>query len=233
MRLAIILTGHIRTWEKTKDSFVKSFSKFNPDVFLTTYDKKYGFAPYIRDLTKYYEDEDISEEQIRTMFDGINLVNLTVDSSEEMDKYIDKIKDDIKIKYENIASFYPQFYKLRREFDVLREYEKLHNFNYDVIIKTRCDLVYNDFGAELTPNNVLIDKGNVFPNDVILISTRNNMEKIIKFIPDEFFNPKNLSLSGQWPPHSIVNAAFQNANLIPVQLDIVDYVARMNLNQKY
>lgn len=233
MRLAIIITGHIRTWEKTKDSFVKSFSKFNPDVFLTTYDKKYGFAPYIRDLTKYYEDEDIGEDQIRAMFDGINLVNLTVDSSEEMDKYLDKIKDNIKIKYENIASFYPQFYKLKREFDVLREYEKLHNFNYDVIIKTRCDLVYNDFSADLTPNNVLIDKGNVYPNDVILISMRNNMEKIIEFIPNEFFNPKNPNLSSQWPPHSIVNAAFQNANLTPVQLGIVDYVARMNLNQKY
>jgi hypothetical protein len=233
MKIAVILVGHIRTWEKTKDSFIKAFGKFNPDVFVTTYDKKYGFAPYIRDLTKYYEEEDISEEQLRSMFDGINLINMTVDKMTDMDAHIEQIKSDIKIEYENIASFYPQFLKLKREFDVLAAYEEKNNFKYDVIIKTRTDLAYKEFNAELSPNNIIVDRGNVFPNDVIFMSMRDNMEKVINFLPNEFMNPIYPEESGRWPPHSILFASCKNAGLRIDTAEIVDYVARMNLNQKY
>lgn len=232
MKIAIILVGHIRTWEHTKHSFDQTFGKFSPDLFITTYDKKYGFAPYIRGLTNFHGEEDITSEQIRSMFLEFNVVDLTVDSAEDMDRHLNEIKDDIKIKYDNIASFYPQFLKLKREFDILKEHEEKNGFKYDAVIKTRCDLVYKDFKGSLHANSVIIDRGNVFPNDVIFMATRDNVEKIVNFLPEEFFAPKYES-SGSWPPHSILNSAFRNANLIPEQLEIVDYVARMNLNQKY
>ena len=37
MKIAIILVGHIRSWEKCKQSFIDLFNKYDPDIYIYTY----------------------------------------------------------------------------------------------------------------------------------------------------------------------------------------------------
>jgi len=71
MKTAVLLVGNVRTWEKCKDNFVEVFGKYNPDIFLATYDTRYGYHPAVRNRIGYYDDEILSRKEIADMFKGL------------------------------------------------------------------------------------------------------------------------------------------------------------------
>src|SRR3989344_5660712 len=82
---AILLIGHLRTWEYCKKSFVASFSNEPCDIFLSTYDKQYGYHPYIQQTLKFFDDHYLTERDIESSFKGLNLVEYLVESQDMVD----------------------------------------------------------------------------------------------------------------------------------------------------
>ena len=95
MRIAVLLVGHVRTWEKTILSFKNKFNPVNGqntyDFFINTYDIKYGYHPHIRGCLNYWEDEFTSlNEETKAMCKSIVI--------ETEDQFDDEMKD-VKIRY--------------------------------------------------------------------------------------------------------------------------------------
>lgn len=234
MKTAIILLGHVRTWEKTKDSFVSTFSHLNPDVFVSTYDRQYGYHPYIRGLTNYHSDEVLTEDQITNLFSGISdNIFLDITEAEMMDKFISQQQVLIHPEMKGIESSMSQFIKMKHAVDNLIEIEKEKNIKYDCIIKTRCDILYEDgLNFSVNDNEVLVDSCNVFPNDCFIMAKRNSFIEISNFMVDEFYKFTNPT-SNQNPPHIMLLNAFNKSSLNIVSKKIMKSVMRINGEQYY
>lgn len=233
MKTAIILNGFVRTWETCKQSFHETFDHLNADVFISTYNMKYGYAPYIKGLINFHDDEPLNENYIPDNFSGLNIRGVTITPTQEMDNVVNDLKPKIQINYHNIESFLAQTLNINKAFNMIAEYEKAHNFKYDQVIKTRCDLIYYKFDPVVEHGQVLIDSGSTFPNDCFYMARRNEMQSIQDFMMNEYFNPVMLERSSYWPPHSILHSAFIHNNLHIKTEPIMDYVERVNLKQKY
>lgn len=245
MKTAIIINGHIRTWEKCKDSFISSFGDLDVDIFVSVYDKQFGYAKYIQDIQNFHEDKDLTPEEIIQMFNGFNVKSFIIDKTEDTMQLIENEKKDIKLVFNTekhgegiFNSVYPQYRKLYNIKSEIINYENENNFKYDRIIKTRTELMYDDNILKRSMNimndyEFLIDSGNVMPNDVMFISNRDNAFAVIDFIYNEFFNPIYPEESVSWPPHSILNAALMHNRIGVIKRRLIKHVEREKLQQVY
>ena len=179
------------------------------------------------------------------MFDGLNVKEFLIDNVEAVAKLIEEEKSNIKLVFNTekhgsgiFDSVYPQYRKLHEIKNIVMKYEQDNNFMYDRIIKTRTELIYNDEIANraiklLDDDQFLIDAGNVTPNDVMFVTSRENAFKVIDFIYDEFFNPLYPEASVHWPPHSILDQALKHNNINTVSRRLIKHVEREKLQQVY
>lgn len=202
--------GNVRTWMHCKLSFQQFFKHLNADVFVTTYNLMYDYHPAVKGNLGYYDDQTLTDDEIHSMFDGINIKTLDIENNVDYSAYAQTHPSM------NHETSYRQCRKLKRGIDLIKQYETLHNFKYDYIIKTRCDLIYNTEYTLIPQSNCVINNdigsSGVFPNDWIFVANRDSMEKMATFMVDEFFYYTNPS-SNVNPPHQLLHNAVTHCGM--------------------
>lgn len=196
VKIAILLCGHIRTWEKCKETFIKIFDKYDADIFIHTYYTQNGYHPYIKEVYNLQDDKkELLPQEFYKLFENLNIKDLCIENQEEIDKEIrENFKNPIKPFYDIIA----QYRKILLCNNMRKEYEIKNNIKYDIIFKTRFDLMYDinfnfdDIFNQLLLSNIqseliesvnddndiaIIDIG-VYPSDMIIIGNHRSMDKI-------------------------------------------------------
>lgn len=223
MKTAIILVGNVRTWNYCKDNFNQIFSKLNPDIFLSTYDLQYNYHPAIKNKIGDYTDILLTEEFIKKMFEGFNVKDFDIEDGQ---KIIDMTQ--VNSSFKEYATCYGQYSRFQKSIQMIEK----SNIEYDCVIKTRCDLIHNDFHFVDLKRNIIIDSGNIFPNDCVLITNQNSMKNISNFIMKEFLNPK-YSDSHLNPPHGILHNAIKEESLLISSQKIMNCVIRKDGKKYY
>lgn len=223
MKTAIILVGNIRTWDICKENFIKTFNHLNPDIFVSTYKLQYGYHPHIQGVIGNSEDNLLNFYDIVNKFNELNVKCVYVG------EYNKKTSVNVHPQFAHLSSnCFEQYKTFNRGIEYMIDYEKFNNFEYDVIIKTRCDICYNKIDLDcLNDNTIIIDNHNIFPNDCIFISTRDIMIDISNFMINEFFSPLYTD-SHLNPPHGLLHNAIKNKNLDINLQDIMKCVVRKN-----
>lgn len=200
MKTAVLLVGYVRTWGQCKDSFQQAFGHLNPDIYVSTYRRQFGHHPHIQGRIGDSSDHELTEQQVRSMFDGYNAV-VDIRPPLSMDYFYGAVDP---MFHSADASFGQQlnWYNAIR---MMTNTEK-RTGEYDLVIKTRCDLLYEPFEIGDRSRNVLVDSGNVFPNDCVVIANRKAMIDICNFMTEEFFRPSQQS-SGHAIPHGLLHNA--------------------------
>lgn len=197
MKVAVLLTGNIRTWS---ESNLLDFVDVDVDYFISTTNKKYNYHPFISNKFGYNEINDliISNDEIKDMF-NINYKELIISDD-------DVINDnDFSINMRNIDSCYHQFNRIKKILSYVEKYEV--DEKYDLIVKTRLDLnYYGKLSQYLNVDNLIYTStGNGDPNDTIIISKRDNFFNIINNMMFEFYNQID-SNSHLNPPHGLLQS---------------------------
>lgn len=201
MKIAICLSGFIRTWEYSKVSFIKNLiQNLDCDIFIHTYRQNYYEYSSVKKDIIYTEDE------IKSMFDLINVKDIVI---EDRDIIKEKIEQDSK-KYENITNYkirikessdeienyvnlgiriYDQLRKIHLCNELRKEYQLKNNIKYDFIVKSRFDVLYIDkidWGLFNNENMVYngIDGCGGFPDDLVGIGKEGPMNAYM----DRFLN---------------------------------------------
>lgn len=189
MRIAICMSGFVRTWEYTKKSFIEQLTKDKNniyDVFIHTYNQN------LFESTAEKPDVFLTNEEIEKLFEGINVKVLIIENREETLPLILKESS----KYSNLSNYslqqpessdvnsitipigartYDHLRKLHLCNESRKNYEIENSIKYDLVVKTRFDLCYFN-----SPNwNVCLD-GKVYfelgacfgwPNDTFCVTT--------------------------------------------------------------
>lgn len=227
MRTAIILSGYYRTWDKTYQNFIDTFSHLNADIFVSTYDRQYGYQANIVNEFNAHHDNILLEQQIFNSFEILKPKHIIIDSSSVIDDIIDI---EIQSCHERMRfkNSYGQSRKVKIISDYVRNYEQINNFKYDYILKTRPDLIYNrDVNFKIESNQVLVDTGNHYPNDWFFMVNREDYYYVVDFLFFEFFN-FSVDNSYHLIPHTLHYNAFKSRSLDIVEQKLVHSVLRLS-----
>jgi hypothetical protein len=140
MNIAVILTGHMRCWEQVFPNFKeKILDRWNPDVFIHTWDEEAYWDPH-------------SQAGITENGPKLDLIKLSQTYKPKM-----LVADDFKLfkdGFENLAKPYTNhyhvpknimsmFYKIGKGFQLVEEFTMQTGKQYDMVMRLRPDLVYN------------------------------------------------------------------------------------------
>lgn len=232
MKVAVIIIGNYRTWEKCRDNIKKTFSPLKPDYYMSTYDVQYNYHPYIKGVINYDEDYILDKKYIYENFSSFNPIDVDIEDWTTVKKIIETEKEKIHTSMQNIDSCFSQYRKLKIALEMVKNKEEQKNFKYDFIIKTRFDIIHNPFFLSSVEKEILIDSGNVFPNDCFFVVNRDDAFKMSEFMYNEFYNPvKDDSYKN--PPHRLLFNAINNSNLKIRSEKIMNHVVRATMIQNY
>lgn len=156
MKIAVCLSGFIRTWEYSRVSFIKNLIQdLECDIFIHTYKQNY----FEHSATE--KDVVYTSDEILNMFKGFNVRDIVIEDR-------DFIKKEIEIKskeYESVSNFkikikessddsdnyvnlgiriYDQLRKIHLCNELRKEYQLKNHIKYDFIVKSRFDVLYLD-----------------------------------------------------------------------------------------
>ena len=232
MKTAILLTGNTRTWDKCKAEFINSFGHLNPDLYVATYDLQYCYHPAQRHWMGNNEDVILTEDDIKKLYSDLNLIKLSVESIENAEQHYESIKNSIHENFKHEKHTYLQYRKLKHALEMMCEYEKINGISYDLVIKLRTDVLYHMFDFKIQNTDVIISTGNVYPNDVIIASKRDNIVTMADFILNEMFTPIYAD-SHLNCPHTLLLRSIEHAKLNIIQKQLMRFVVRLTGNHYY
>jgi len=213
IKVAVLLSGHVRTWDKCKESFFSMFPPDKYDIFAEAYEDQYGYHPYIQSKLNYFSDNKI--KTIEGRFKACRIENNIV---------FDCSKFDHRMR--NFTHGYCQYSKFQKCIELMTAYEKEHNTEYDYVIKTRFDLVYTDEAKNINfLDGLILDSNNTFPNDHIVIGKRGDMINLSPFILSEYITPTD-SLNWTNPPHGLLENYIKSNKLKVVILNLSSIIRK-------
>ena len=184
-KICLILHGHLRTFQQTYES-LKNISNFkNMDIFIHTWDTLDRLTPSYYN-TKY-SDNSINLEMVKQLYKPKDILVET-----QTIKNPDTLCPYNKISLEGHKYYFESFYKAN---EMKKKYEKTNNFKYDIVIKSRPDVIYKTpldltkinrdttylLGNPINNNIDLHSVGNFRAFNVITICNSENMDKIANF----------------------------------------------------
>ncbi len=191
MKIGIVLFGHLRSYRKTHSSFIelkKILEKDGQvDVFCHTWDIEESVTP------KWWKEHKpggpppgtVNEKEIEEKYSP---VRYTIESSIQFDGSGYEVNTSIPL-----PGILSMLYTQQRSFELLKQYEAEKDFRYDVIIKTRYDLLYeiapafNDIIQDcLTNKKVYLPPSHPYEltgaySDIFAAGSRDEMETYFNF----------------------------------------------------
>jgi hypothetical protein len=149
MNVAIVLTGHMRCWKQVYPNFKQRLiDRYNPDIFIETWEDEAYWDPHsqhgiVKDAPKVNFDE------LRNTYRPIAM---------RFDSY-EKYQNSFEERAKQYSNFYhvpkniiSMLFKLGRGILMLEDYMFLTGKTYDLVIRIRPDLVFNEPLPEFDPN---------------------------------------------------------------------------------
>jgi hypothetical protein len=154
MKVAVVLTGHLRCWKDVLPNFKeKIVDRFNPDIFIHTWDEEGWWIPGDKQNVKgYFEDTPkIIQEEIIEAYKPIAIC------IESWDKY-NKILEHRGSLYKNFAhrpkNILSMFYKLNRGIAMMEDYISQTGVHYDLVIRMRPDMIFHQDLPDFDPSRL-------------------------------------------------------------------------------
>lgn len=149
MNVAIVLTGHMRCWKQVYPNFKQRLvERYDPDIFIETWEDEAYWDPHsqhgiVKDAPKVnFDDLRNTYRPIAMRFDSYEKYQI---SFEERSKQYSNFYHVPK----NIISM---LFKLGRGILMLEDYMFLTGKTYDLVIRMRPDLIFNEPLPQFDPN---------------------------------------------------------------------------------
>ena len=154
MKIAVLLFGQPRFFNMTKNLIREEFELPGHEVhFYAHFWNSIGYIP--NGAEKKYETDELFDEMQDSIpqfnFDS-NFKNILIQDYTELDEVCQHMaffstklhnrRMTIGKNIENLRYKYGQHVSIKTCFKKIKKYEETHNFEYDVIVKTRTDIVY-------------------------------------------------------------------------------------------
>ena len=150
MRIGLVLFGHLRSFRSTNDSYKQFLITLRQagdvDVFCHTWDIEESVTP------SWWKEHKENAPPPATVEEK-EIVARYQPKAFQIEPSINFDEPDFNIKMGTpLVGMISMLYSQRKAFELLKKYEQTSNIRYDVVIKTRYDLLYEiseSFGAQV------------------------------------------------------------------------------------
>lgn len=203
MKVALILTGHMRCWKQVWPYIKAQFiDKYDPDIFVSTWSDEGWWRP---NSSKGFNEQS-PKLDVDRFIELYHPVVMEVDDYKDHEAYLETIASKYKNFIHNPKNVVSMFFKIAKGIKLLEK--SVHN--YDLVIRMRPDLVFNHTLPDLDPNNFYTTH---HPNyygrgtgDTFQASSLTNIKKFC----ETFYNlDKIYSLCDTLCPHVVTKTAIE------------------------
>ncbi len=149
MKVAVVLTGHMREWKTVFPNFKeKIIDRYNPDIFIHTWDNEGYWINSSESTNPHSPELDVAGVK-----KAYNPVGILVENFDDYDAVITQRASKFKNfshKPKNIVSMY---YGISSGVHLLEKYCALTGVKYDLVIRMRPDMILHEDLPEFDPNN--------------------------------------------------------------------------------
>jgi hypothetical protein len=149
MNVALILTGHMRCWEQVFPNTKKHIiDKYNPDIFIDTWDSEAYWDPHsVKGITEGGPKLDIS-----AIDNAYKPININVETYEEFENNFSTRAKQFDKFYHVPKNQVSMWFKVGRGMLAVEEHMMLSGKTYDLVIRMRPDLCFNEPLPDFDPN---------------------------------------------------------------------------------
>lgn len=236
MKIAVLLTGNVRTFNECKSNILSEFSSLKPDYFISTYDTAFQYHPCVKGSLNFNEEYVLPDSEIYNLFNEFSPKRIIIDKESEMNDYFQNERYNFSGGMLGCdPSHFLQFYKIKRGLDQILEYETLLGIEYDIIIRSRLDLIIKNISTINLDNledSIIVGYNNPEStqsvlNDQLFLSTQKNMIVVVDSILAEFYHQSHV-LSATAFPHGVFQAGIELNNLNVKKESIAEALVRVN-----
>lgn len=234
MKIAIVLTGHCRDFDKSLPKFKEIFEKYNCDLFFNTWDvNEYS----INSLGKFnLSKHPVNKEKLISSLSPY-LKNYNFQNWEEYEKnrfpkieFIDRVDDVFKVNPRAIyhGSFYVE--RIRDQWWMVKNAWKLidNPYQYDLIMRVRFDMFIEKI--EFKKAEFVVPRSTIgfhdigtYWSDYFAYGTPASMEKYFHFFDhiETLYKEYNMDISHAEQMHEFYMRKFGNKVDCFIDMDIV------------
>lgn len=238
MKVAVLFTGNIRTLLECQSNIKQNLDLLNPDYFVSTYNIQYQYHPCLQQSFNFFGERYLTNQEISDSFKEFDPKSILIDSVEDANSIFN-------IEYQKFhqsmkscsSSHFLQYWKVKRGLDLIKEFQSVSGNKYDVVVRTRCDLMLKNFDRlDLTDisSKLIVGVGNEDEdffrvlNDQLFISSFDNMYSMVDYMLSEFYNYSNTRSSFEFPT-GLCESAIKGLGLDVISKPaLVDCLYRVN-----
>ena len=152
MRVAVILTGHLRCWRDVFPNFKeKVIDRYNPDIFIHTWNEEGWWIPGDKQNEKgYFEDTPLIDRD--AIIEAYQPKGLAIEDWNDYNHLFEmrgNLFENFAHRPKNILSM---FHKINRGVDMMEDYVSQTGEFYDLVIRMRPDMIFNEDLPEFDPH---------------------------------------------------------------------------------
>ena len=179
MRIAICISGQPRYLEEGYYFINKYFNNYNVDFFIHTWWED-SYIDNVFMFTNTKRDGLYDKNTIKKIYKYYNPKKIIVEPQK-----IFELSNEVNYGGLHPLSVYSMFYSMKCSNELKKTYEQENNFKYDLVIRSRFDIVINHFNLNIMKLNLdylylsgEIHKGGQInvPNDQFCISSSDNID---------------------------------------------------------
>ena len=152
MRVAVILTGHLRCWKEVFPNFKeKIIDRYNPDIYIHTWDDEAYWIPGDKqNKTGIYEGApQIVDDEILETYKPVHYVK---EYWEDFNKHFESCGEYFTNYAHRPKNILSMFYKMQQGFAAVETNVARLQTSYDLVIRMRPDMLIHDDLPEFDPN---------------------------------------------------------------------------------
>lgn len=149
MNVALLLTGHMRCWEQVFPNTKKYIiDKYNPDVFIETWDSEAYWDPHsVKGVT-----ENGPKLNMISVMESYKPVYMNTETYEDLEENFATRAKEYTNFYHVPKNQISMWYKVGRGVLAVEKHMMLTGKTYDLIIRMRPDLYFNESLPDFDPN---------------------------------------------------------------------------------
>lgn len=181
MKIAICISGHLRTFELTHQSLRRNvLNKYDCDVFISTWNN-IGNTLYHEHYKPGFDESDdrANLDRIKEVYTPTGM--LVEDSTSADIKAMKKPFEGLKTR--NNAEIYqvvPMFYKMWNCNQLKKAHEEKNGFKYDLTLKCRPDVYVNSVDMTKGTEKIQFISGHCGFNDIIFFGPSEAMDDVFE-----------------------------------------------------
>jgi hypothetical protein len=192
MKIAIQISGHLRSFRQTCKTFSKAFGRYSPDVFCHTWDTM-GHGDAVWWTPTGDSNRDPVNENVQN-----ELTEILKPKKLKVESQLQYVAPEPHLGVKGYSAVRNQYNGIKAANEMRIEYEKETGCLYDVVIRTRYDILYTNALAQKeleSASHAGREVGSL--SEILFFSNPERMNKICSLVDQiDHYGPKAIAVHG-------------------------------------